>query len=114
MRDILRGFGLKMAVVTRKGFEARVREPSASQEMLERMTGAMLEARAELWREFELLHREMLRIPHLKPDFDPRTCLLRAGVVARDCSFPWPREKHFLRRSIKAILLVFRTKRHFL
>lgn len=29
MRGILRGFGLKMGVVTRKGFEARVRELSA-------------------------------------------------------------------------------------
>ena len=36
MRGILRGFGLKMGVVTRKGFEARVRELSAGQAMLER------------------------------------------------------------------------------
>jgi len=62
MRGILRGFGLKMGVVTRKGFEARVRELSAGQAMLERVTSAMLEARAALWREFEQLHREMLRI----------------------------------------------------
>jgi transposase len=62
MRGILRGFGLKMGVVTRKGFEARVRELSAGQAMLERITTAMLEARAALLREFEQLHREMLRI----------------------------------------------------
>jgi transposase len=62
MRGILRGFGLKMGVVTRKGFEARVRELSAGQPMLERITTAMLEARAALSREFEQLHREMLRI----------------------------------------------------
>jgi transposase len=30
--------------------------------MLERITKAMLAARAALWREFEQLHREMLRI----------------------------------------------------
>ena len=30
--------------------------------MLERITRAMLDARAALWREFEQLHREMLRI----------------------------------------------------
>jgi hypothetical protein len=42
MRGILRGFGLKMGVVTRKGFEARVRELSAGQEMLERITSAMM------------------------------------------------------------------------
>jgi transposase len=62
MRGILRGFGLKMGAVTRKGFEARVRELSAGQAMLERITTAMLEARAALSREFEQLHREMLRI----------------------------------------------------
>ena len=62
LRGILRGFGLKMGVVTRKGFEARVRELSAGQAMLERITRAMLDARAALWREFEQLHREMLRI----------------------------------------------------
>ena len=32
------------------------------QAMLERITNAMLDARAALWREFEQLHREMLRI----------------------------------------------------
>jgi transposase len=53
---------VKMGVVTRKGFEARVRELSAGQAMLERITNAMLDARAALWREFEQLHREMLRI----------------------------------------------------
>ena len=43
MRGILRGFGLKMGVVTRKGFEARVRELSAGQAML---SGS----RARCWR----------------------------------------------------------------
>jgi transposase len=62
MRGILRGFGLKMGIVTRKGFEARVRELSVGQAMLERIMRAMLEARAALWREFDQLHREMLRI----------------------------------------------------
>ena len=52
MRGILRGFGLKMGVVTRTGYDARVRERSAGQAMLERIIGAMLEARAALWREF--------------------------------------------------------------
>jgi len=62
MRGILRGFGLKMGIVTRKGFEARVRELSVGQAMLERIMRAMLEARAALCREFDQLHREMLRI----------------------------------------------------
>jgi Transposase len=38
MRGILRGFGLKMGVVTRKGFEARVRDLSAGQAILERLS----------------------------------------------------------------------------
>jgi len=38
------------------------RELSAGQAMLERITMAMLESRAALWREAEQLHREMLRI----------------------------------------------------
>jgi transposase len=50
MRGILRGFGLKMGVVTRTGFDTRVRELSAGQAMLERITGPMLEARAALAR----------------------------------------------------------------
>ena len=41
---------------------ARVRELSVGQAMLERIMRAMLEARAALWREFDQLHREMLRI----------------------------------------------------
>jgi transposase len=36
MRGILRRFGLKMGVVTRKGFNARVRELSVGHAMLER------------------------------------------------------------------------------
>src|SRR5215831_3540889 len=42
MRGILRGFGLKMGVVARKGFEARVRELSVGQAMLERVTSAIV------------------------------------------------------------------------
>ena len=62
VRGVLRGFGLKMGAVTRKGFEARVRELTMGQAMLERVTAAMLGARTALWREFDQLHREMLKI----------------------------------------------------
>jgi transposase len=62
VRGVLRGFGLKMGAVTRKGFEARVRELTMGQAMLERITTAMLGARTALWREFDQLHREMLKI----------------------------------------------------
>ena len=53
------------AGLARAGFETvllEARELSAGQAMLERITMAMLESRAALWREAEQLHREMLRI----------------------------------------------------
>ena len=62
IRGILRGFGLKMGEVTRKGFEARVRELVTGQAMLERIAGAMLSARATLKAEYEKLHKAVLAI----------------------------------------------------
>jgi len=44
MRGILRGFGLKVGPVTRKGFEARILELVTGQATLERITTAMLSA----------------------------------------------------------------------
>ena len=48
IRGILRGFGLKVGQVTRKTFEARIRELVTGQATLERITEAMLSARATL------------------------------------------------------------------
>jgi hypothetical protein len=48
LRGVLRGFGLKMGHVTRKGFEARVRELCAGQAILEEIADAMLSA-TRLW-----------------------------------------------------------------
>ena len=48
IRGILRGFGLKVGVVTRKGFEGRIRELVTGHITLERIAGAMLSARATL------------------------------------------------------------------
>lgn len=48
IRGILRGFGLKMGVTTRKHFEHRARELAAGQTMLETAIAAMLTARAAL------------------------------------------------------------------
>ena len=48
IRGILRGFGLKVGVVTRKGFEGRIRELVTGHITLERITGAMLSARGPL------------------------------------------------------------------
>jgi len=62
IRGILRGFGLKMGLVTRKGFEPRVRELCAGQTMLEQVCAAMLAARSSLQAEYGKLHKEMLSI----------------------------------------------------
>jgi transposase len=62
IRGILRGFGLKMGVVTRPAFEARVRELCAGQAMLEQIAEAMLAARAALRKEYSTLHKAMLAI----------------------------------------------------
>jgi transposase len=62
IRGILRGFGLKVGPVTRKGFEARIRELVTGQPTLERIAAAMLPARAALKAEYEKLHKAVLSI----------------------------------------------------
>ena len=62
IRGILRGFGLKMGMVTRKSFETRVRELCAGQAMLEQICSAMLAARSGLQIEYARLHKAMLAI----------------------------------------------------
>jgi len=62
IRGILRGFGLKVGPVTRKGFELRIRELVTGQATLERIAGAMLSARAALKAEYEKLHKAVLAI----------------------------------------------------
>ena len=62
IRGILRGFGLKVGPVTRRGFEARILELVTGQATLERITTAMLSARAALKAEYEKLHKAVLAI----------------------------------------------------
>jgi transposase len=62
IRGILRGFGLKVGVVTRKSFEGRIRELVTGHITLERIAGAMLSARATLKLEYEKLHKIVLAI----------------------------------------------------
>ena len=62
IRGILRGFGLKMGMVTRKRFEARVRELYAGHAMLEQICSAMLTARSALQTEYAKLHKALLVI----------------------------------------------------
>ena len=62
IRGILHGFGLKVGPVTRKGFDARIRELVTGQATLERIAGAMLSARVALKTEYEKLHKTVLAI----------------------------------------------------
>jgi transposase len=62
IRGILRGFGLKVGQVTRKEFEARIRELVTGHAMLECIARAMLLARATLKAEYEKLHKAVLAI----------------------------------------------------
>jgi transposase len=61
IRGILRGFGLKVGAVTRKGFEGRIRELVSGQATLERIAGAMLAARVTLKVEYEKDPKRTLR-----------------------------------------------------
>ena len=67
IRGLLRGFGLKVGEVSRGRFEGRIAELIAGHAMLEAVIGAMLKARAALWREFTALHRQMLKIVRADP-----------------------------------------------
>ena len=78
IRGILRGFGLKMGAVTRKGFEARVRELSSGQPMLKQIAGAMLAARRALLREYTKLHKSMLSL--VRADQTCRRLMTAPGV----------------------------------
>jgi transposase len=62
IRGLLRGFGLKMGAVTRKGFEERVRKLSSGQASLSGIMEAMLAARAELIKQYGKLHKSLLAI----------------------------------------------------
>ena len=61
LRGILRGFGLKVGVISNGKFEARIRELVAGQAMLERVVGPLLRARAALRTEYASLHGELLK-----------------------------------------------------
>jgi transposase len=62
LRGILRGFGLKVGVVSKGRFEARIRDLVAGQATLERVAEPMLRARVALRRELAGVHREVLLI----------------------------------------------------
>ena len=80
IRGILRGFGLKMGMVTRRNFEARVRELCAGHSMLEQICAAMLVARSALQTEYTKLHKAMLTI--VRKDEVCRRLMTTPGVGA--------------------------------
>jgi transposase len=78
IRGILRGFGLKLGVVGKGGFAARVRELVAGQPMLERVAEPMLRAREALRAEYHVLHRAVLAI--VRADATCRRLMTVPGV----------------------------------
>jgi transposase len=62
IRGLLRGFGLKVGVVSKGKFADRIRELVAGHAMLEAVAEPMLRARDALRAEFNRLHRQMLAI----------------------------------------------------
>lgn len=62
IRGLLRGFGLKVGVITKAQFVPRIRELIAGHSMLEKVVEPMLRARDALRAEFNLLHSQMLAI----------------------------------------------------
>jgi transposase len=62
LRGLLRGFGLKIGEISKGQFATRVRTLTAGHAMLEKIAGAMLQAREALQTEFARLHRAMLAI----------------------------------------------------
>ncbi len=62
LRGLLRNFGLKVGKVTRKEFEARIRDLAQGQPSLELIADAMLAARNVLRDQFTRLHNAILQI----------------------------------------------------
>ena len=84
LRGILRGFGLKLGIVSRGRFVARVRELVAGQPMLERVAEPMLRARDVLRAEYQVLHRAVLAIVRdWSRSPSPRRSTTRPGSAAR-------------------------------
>ena len=59
LRGILRGFGLKVGKVTRNGFSDRITELVAGHPSLEEIATAMLKARNEVLRQFNILEKRV-------------------------------------------------------
>jgi transposase len=80
IRGILRGFGLKVGVVSKGRFAVRIRELVSGQAMLERVVEPMLRAREALRSEYHALHRAVLGI--VREDATCRRLMTVPGVGA--------------------------------
>src|SRR6476646_9040787 len=80
IRGILRGFGLKVGVVSKGRFAPRIRELIGGQTMLERVIEPMLRAREALRAEYHALHRAVLGI--VREDTTCRRLMTVPGVGA--------------------------------
>src|SRR4051795_11634945 len=80
IRGILRGFGLKVGVVSKGQFAPRIRELIGGQTMLERVIEPMLRAREALRAEYHALHRAVLGI--VREDTTCRRLMTVPGVGA--------------------------------
>ena len=80
LRGVLRGFGLKVGLTTRKTFEARVRDLVEHHPTLTLMADALLKARASLEQEFRRIEKKLLALA--RADAQVRCLMTTPGVGA--------------------------------
>jgi transposase len=78
IRGLLRGFGLRVGVISKGKYEARIRELVAGHPMLEPVAAAMLQARSSLRVEYGKLHRMVLGL--VRDDMVCRRLMSAPGV----------------------------------
>ncbi|AVA24621.1 IS110 family transposase [Rhizobium sp. NXC24] len=78
IRGLLRNFGLKVGVIGRIGFAARIRELLEGVPELQHIIEPLLEARQQLWETFTTLHRRLLSI--VRDDATCRRLMTIPGV----------------------------------
>ncbi|CAN7662161.1 IS110 family transposase [Pararhizobium sp. LjRoot255] len=78
IRGLLRNFGLKVGVIGRIGFAARIRELLEGVPDLQHIIEPLLEARQQLWETFTTLHRRLLSI--VRDDATCRRLMTIPGV----------------------------------
>lgn len=80
IRGVLRNFGLKIGVVTKRNFESRVRELADGNPMLEAAVDAILSARTSLREEYAEIDKQLVGLAH--DDVICRLMMTMPGVGA--------------------------------